>query len=128
MRKEWFRAGVVLIAVLLAIQFIPTQLRNPAVTAELSTSPELKTLLKRACYDCHSNETAWPWYSRIAPISWWIGRDVKEGRRELNFSTWDLDSPNRKAKKLKEIRLELAYIPSPYKEESVSFTVAIGGQ
>jgi hypothetical protein len=46
-------------------------------------------LSARACFDCHSNETFWPWYSNIAPISWLIERDVKKGRRELNFSEWN---------------------------------------
>ncbi len=107
MTTDWFRAGVALVGVLLAIQLIPTRQTNPAATGELSAAPELKAVLKRACYDCHSNETAWPWYSRIAPISWWIGHDVKEGRRELNFSTWDLYPPDRKARKLKEAREQI---------------------
>ncbi len=107
MKKEWLRAGVALVVVLVGIQFIPAQQTNPAVMGELSVAPELKTLLKRSCYDCHSNETAWPWYARIAPISWWIGSDVKEGRRELNFSMWNLYPPDRKAKKLKETREQI---------------------
>lgn len=107
MRKAWLRAGTVLVALLLGIQLVPRQQTNPAVTAELSASAELKALLKRACYDCHSNETVWPWYARIAPISWWIGSDVKEGRRDLNFSTWNLYSPSRKARKLKETREQI---------------------
>ena len=96
-----------MIVVLVAIQFVPTRHINPDVTGELSASPELKALLKRACYNCHSNETVWPWYSRIAPISWWIGRHVREGRRELNFSTWNFYPPNRKARKLKETREQI---------------------
>jgi hypothetical protein len=52
-------------------------------------SPRTRQLAKRACYDCHSNETAWPWYSRIAPVSWLTGRDVRQGRSRLNFSEWN---------------------------------------
>ncbi len=107
MKKEWIRAWVALVVVLVAIQFIPAQQTNPAVTGELSASAELKALLKRACYDCHSNQTVWPWYARIAPISWWLGRDVKEGRRELNFSTWDLYSADRKVRKLEQTREQI---------------------
>ncbi|MBE7491151.1 MAG: heme-binding domain-containing protein [Planctomycetes bacterium] len=63
---------------------------NPPVTGEPSwDSPATRELAKRACFDCHSNETAWPWYSHVAPISWLVQRDVDEGRRKLNFSQWD---------------------------------------
>lgn len=54
----------------------------------LPAPPKVAALLRRACYDCHSNETRWPWYSRIAPLSWRIARDVERGRQELNFSAW----------------------------------------
>ncbi len=107
MKKAWASSGMALVVVLLAIQLVPKQQSNPAVTSEMPASPELKTLLKRSCYDCHSNETVWPWYAQIAPISWWIGGDVKEGRRELNFSTWNLYSPSRKAKKLQEVQKQI---------------------
>jgi hypothetical protein len=54
---------------------------------------EVLAVLERACYDCHSHETKWPWYSRVAPVSWLVAHDVREGREELNFSTWNrLDS------------------------------------
>jgi hypothetical protein len=49
----------------------------------------VKTLLKRACYDCHSNRTVWPWYAKVAPVSWLIQSDVDRGRQRLNFSEWD---------------------------------------
>jgi hypothetical protein len=63
---------------------------NPPVTGEPPwDSPATRELAKRACFDCHSNETAWPWYSHVAPISWLVQRDVDEGRRKLNFSQWD---------------------------------------
>jgi hypothetical protein len=102
--KRWlFRLGRILVVALVAIQFVPTQRTNPPVESDVQTSGELKTILRRACYDCHSNETVWPWYSHIAPISFLIANDVKEGRRELNFSTWDQYDEQRKARKLKEI-------------------------
>jgi hypothetical protein len=63
---------------------------NPPLNAEPAwDNPRTQELTVRACFDCHSNETVWPWYSYIAPISWLIERDVKEGRRELNFSEWN---------------------------------------
>lgn len=55
----------------------------------LPAPPKVAALLRRACYDCHSNETRWPWYSRIVPLSWRIARDVERGRKEVNFSEWD---------------------------------------
>jgi hypothetical protein len=84
------------------IQLIPLAQTNPPVTSDISASPEVKALLKRACYDCHSNETVYPWYSRIAPVSWLVARDVAEGREELNFSTWSQYSAKDQGKKLHE--------------------------
>lgn len=63
---------------------------NPPVVQEPNwDSPQTRELAVRACYDCHSNQTAWLWYSNIAPFSWLIQRDVDEGRRSLNFSEWN---------------------------------------
>lgn len=62
---------------------------NPPVTSEPAwNSPATKALAQKACFDCHSNETVWPWYSNIAPASWLVERDVAEGRDALNFSEW----------------------------------------
>ena len=84
---------VMIILVLgIVIQLVPVDRTNPLVTQELSwNSPNARNLAVRACFDCHSNETKWPWYSYIAPISWLIAYDVKEGRGELNFSEWGKD-------------------------------------
>jgi hypothetical protein len=60
---------------------------NPPVVREPRwDSPRTADLARRACYDCHSNQTQWPWYSNVAPVSWFVNRDVVEGRKELNFS------------------------------------------
>ncbi len=72
-----------------AIQLIPIQRANPPVVSEPNwDSPTTRTLAARACFDCHSNETRWPWYSYVAPVSWLIAHDVSEGRQRLNFSDW----------------------------------------
>lgn len=97
--KKYF---LILVAVLLGIQLIPINRDNPPVTADIETSDSVKTILKRACYDCHSNETTWPGYSRVAPISWVVAFDVKMGRDELNFSTWDKYDEKKKHKAIKE--------------------------
>ena len=95
---------LVLILLLLGvgIQFIPVDRSNPPVEEDISTPPQIKALLKRACYDCHSNETNWPWYSQVAPVSWLLAWDVYEGREELNFSTWNRYSPKKRNKYIKE--------------------------
>jgi hypothetical protein len=82
---------VVLLVAVVAIQFVPygRNHANPPVAAEPAwSSPEVRALAKRACFDCHSHETAWLWYTNIAPASWLIQRDVDEGRAKLNFSAW----------------------------------------
>ena len=82
---------VVLLALFVLIQFIPYghQHTNPPVVSEPNwDSPQTRELAQRACFDCHSNETVWPWYSNVAPISWLVQSDVDEGRRYLNFSDW----------------------------------------
>lgn len=64
---------------------------NPPVVREPAWDrPATRALAVRACFDCHSNETKWPWYSRIAPVSWLVQHDVDEGRETMNFSRWDL--------------------------------------
>lgn len=82
---------VILVAGFLLIQIIPygRAHQNPPVVSEPAwDSPQTRALAKRACFDCHSNETVWPWYSNIAPASWLNQRDVDEGRQRLNFSDW----------------------------------------
>jgi hypothetical protein len=76
-------------AIVIAIQFIPASRTNPPVTAELDAPVKVLSVFKKSCYDCHSNETEWPWYSYIAPVSWLVSRDVKDGRLHLNFSKWE---------------------------------------
>lgn len=74
---------------LILIQFIPVNTTNPPVVSEPKwDSPQTRALAQRACFDCHSNETEWPSYAKIAPISWVIANHVAEGREKLNFSDW----------------------------------------
>ena len=63
---------------------------NPPTTAEPRwDSPQTRALAKRACFDCHSNLTTWPWYANVAPVSWLVQRDVDSGRSQFNFSEWN---------------------------------------
>ena len=84
--------GIALLVVLVALQLVPYGRRhtNPPGRVEPQwDAPATRALAVRACYDCHSNETIWPWYSHVAPMSWLAQRDVDEGRRKVNFSEWD---------------------------------------
>lgn len=81
-----------LAGVFLLIQFVPYGRAhgNPATTAEPRwDSPRTRALALRACGDCHSAKTTWPWYSNVAPVSWLVQHDVDSGRATLNFSSWD---------------------------------------
>lgn len=73
---------------LVLIQVIRPAHLNPPVVAPLVAPEDVMAILKQSCFDCHSNETRWPWYSHIAPVSWLVSNDVEEGREHLNFSEW----------------------------------------
>jgi hypothetical protein len=79
-----------------------------SVTSAVPVPSRVQTVLTRSCYDCHSHETRWPWYSQVAPISWMIANDVSEGRDYLNFSTWASYSAVKAADKLETIAKELS--------------------
>ena len=86
------------IAIGLTIQFIPVKEigNNPPARFALDAPPEVAAILREACFDCHSNETRWPIYSRIAPASWLMARDIHRGRTHFNFSEWaDVDEDER---------------------------------
>ena len=106
MKKKIKYTLFVLVAIFLGMQLISVDRSNPPVTSDLDAPIEVKTILKRSCYNCHSNEVNWPWYSYIAPVSWLITHDVKEGREELNFSEWSKHSGNLEMKE--EIIEEIA--------------------
>jgi len=87
--KKAIKWGIVF---LIAIQLVPFGLShaNPPVTQEPPwDSPATRELVRRACFDCHSNQTVWPWYSNVAPVSWLNQRDVNGGRSHVNFSEWN---------------------------------------
>jgi len=94
---------IVLIVVLIGIQFIPVDRKNPPVTMDINAPENISSILRTSCYDCHSNETSWPLYSYIAPVSFLLAGDVKEGRRHLNFSEWDKYSSDKQIKLLEEM-------------------------
>lgn len=90
-RSLTFKILLIIVVAPLAIQLVPygRQHSNPPALAEPKwDSPATRQLTLRACGDCHSNETRWPWYSNIAPVSWLVARDVAEGREHFNVSEW----------------------------------------
>ncbi len=90
-------------AILIIIQFIPVEKTNPPVTGEINAEPEIASILKRSCYDCHSNQTDWPWYAHIAPVSFLVAHDVAEGREHLNFSIWQNISSEKQRNLISEL-------------------------
>ncbi len=116
MAKWMKKFAVGLIAILIVAQFVPVARVNPTERGQPAAPGEVQAILQRACYDCHSNETRWPWYAQVAPASFLIARDVNEGRRQLNFSLWSQFNERRKSRKLKEIveQVEKSKMPQWY--------------
>jgi heme-binding protein len=99
---------------LVVAQITPTARSNPPVeSAEtmfpiIPVPPNIVDIFRRSCQDCHSNQTAWPWYSRVAPMSWFLVHHVNQGRSELNVSEWERYTARRKDRRLKEISDQVA--------------------
>jgi len=97
MKRASKRIGIGALVLFALIQLWPVRRTNPPVVGDLAAPPEVASILRRACYDCHSNETRWLWYSRLAPVSWVVVHDVDEARKELNLSHWTQMPPKRQA-------------------------------
>jgi hypothetical protein len=88
---RWIAGAAIALVVLIQLVPVWAAQKNPPVHSEPDwSSAEARAIARRACYDCHSNETTWPLYSKIAPVSWLVTYDVVEGREKLNFSEWTL--------------------------------------
>lgn len=102
------KIGLVILAIVVILQFFRIDKENPKVIPRkdfiTQTNPpeEVKKLITTSCYDCHSNTTKYPWYSNVAPISWWLADHIEEGREELNFSEWADYSLKKKIHKMEE--------------------------
>lgn len=107
------RFSLVVILAFLCIQAIRPDRTNPAsdpsksMEAEVPVPDDIRGMLGRACADCHSHNTVWPWYSQIAPVSWLLVRDVREGRKHLNFSEWGDYPAKKKSKKFSQMAGEV---------------------
>ncbi len=99
------RALFIFLLVFLAMQFIQTEKKSEASSKDLEIKAPISVMkvLKKSCYDCHSNETKWPWYSNVAPFSWIISQNVKNARLGVNFSIWESYTKEQKEKKLKAV-------------------------
>ena len=99
------RALLIFLFVFIVMQFIQTEKVNVAVNKDLEIKAEerVMNIFTTACFDCHSNEVKWPWYSNVAPFSWVISNHVREGRKALNFSIWEEYSEEEKKEHLKDI-------------------------
>jgi len=101
------------VAIFLVAQFFQPARENPASESSDSfevvakPSPQVRGIIERACQDCHSNRTVWPWYSRVAPASWLVADDVSEARQHLNLSEWGRITPERRLQALGDICREV---------------------
>ncbi|MFY0605732.1 MAG: heme-binding domain-containing protein [Cyclobacteriaceae bacterium] len=109
MQPIYKRVLLFVFVLLMLIQVFPGERpavieKNPSdIHQEVLIDDEVSNILKTSCYDCHSNETKYPWYTNVVPVSWLINHDVEEGREELNFSEWAQYSDKRKHHKLEEL-------------------------
>jgi hypothetical protein len=103
------KTGIMILIVLVAIQFIqPARNRSGQdmptdISRTVEVSPEIDALLKMACYDCHSNNTRYPWYTYVQPVGWILSKHIRNGKKELNFSEFGAYSLRRQQSKLKSI-------------------------
>ncbi len=109
MKRSFKTVLIVLLIIFVIIQFFrpaknrSTGLSTNDITSALIVPVNVQKILKHSCYDCHSNNTRYPWYSNIQPVAWWLNNHVKEGKRELNFSIFKTYKVNRQYKKLEEL-------------------------
>jgi len=102
-------AAIGLVVVFVGIQFIRPARTNPqidsaqTIEAHTQITSEVASIFDRSCRDCHSNKTVWPWYTNVAPVSWWLTNHVNEGRRDMNLSEWGKLPRDRQERKLRQI-------------------------
>ncbi len=115
---KWLkRIAFVLSAIFVGIQFVRPPRVNPASDPALALhAPQnVQAIFDRSCRDCHSNDTQWPWYANVAPVSWWLSNHVRDGRKELSIEQWGSYSTRKKSRKLEEIceQVEEGEMPLP---------------
>jgi uncharacterized membrane protein len=114
MKKIVKRTLLAAVILFVAIQFFrpePNRATEPQqgdIAVHYAIPVQVRQLLQRSCYDCHSNTTYYPWYSKVQPVAWWLDNHIKEGKRELNFSEFAAYAPKKAAHKLDEVAGEIA--------------------
>jgi hypothetical protein len=122
---------LVLIVVIIGIQFIPGGIPdnkpedNRTLAHDTLVSPDVLAILKKSCFDCHSNQTDFPWYASIAPSSWLLADHINEGRKNLNFSEWQDFSKRKKVGKLEDIQEQVKKGEMPLKSYTLIHKKAI---
>ena len=107
-KTNWKKVSIGLLAIFVVLQFFRIDKTNPPVDSKndfltISQAPnDIAQMMKAACYDCHSHETKYPWYTNISPVSWWIKGHVDHGKEHLNFSEWGSYSADKAHHKLEE--------------------------
>jgi len=125
---KWILAGAILIFA--ALQFTNPPRMNPPlvpggdVSSTNAPPPDISELLRSSCYDCHSSETQWPWYSHVAPVSWLLASHVNDAREKVNFSDWPHGDPERARRKWNRIREEVSSGDMPLRSYTLVHTKA----
>ncbi|MEO6537526.1 MAG: heme-binding domain-containing protein [Ferruginibacter sp.] len=112
---KFLRRLLIALSILLVLaQLYPKDKKNNSSAVSVNdigtkyTVPDnIQAILKSSCYDCHSNNTAYPWYSKVQPIAWWLGGHIAEGKKNLNFSEFTIYSLKKQFRKLKEIQEQI---------------------
>lgn len=113
MKKGIKLTGWTILVLVIVVQFAPVERENPVTDQNLDffvateMPADVQSVFKNSCYDCHSNETIWPWYSYVAPVSFVITHHVEEGRDQLNLSSWGEFDPDEKKGILKHMKKEI---------------------
>jgi hypothetical protein len=122
MKKTLKLLALVIIALVILIQlyrperYTTEEITSDHITNVINVPENVQSILKRSCYDCHSNQTRWPWYSGVAPVSWFVISDVSRGRSKMNFSEWSKYSKTKQGIKLDNICDEITEGDMPLKQ------------
>ena len=114
MRTFFKRLLITILLLLMLIQLMPKPTKNLSdtlsandITQKFTVPDTVQSILRASCFDCHSNNTVYPWYSKVQPVAWWLNRHIEEGKRELNFSEFASYPLKRQYRKLSKIKDEV---------------------
>ena len=116
---------IIVIAIFALMQVIRIDTVNPEIVPEkdflqlTQAPPEIASIMTTSCYDCHSNQTKYPWYSQIAPVSWFLKKHINEGRKHVNFSTWTDYTTDKQISKKEKIIEEVEEMGMPIKSYTI---------